>query len=869
MTKFFFASLLSIAWVLPAASAQTTGHRIVLPANVVPTHYDVAIVPDAKALTFSGNVSIDIKLKAASNDIVLNAADLQFASVALTGASAAPSVSFNTAEQTATLHFASPVTAGHHRLTIAYTGKINLNAAGLFALDYGYGTDSKRALFTQFENSDVRRFVPCWDEPNKKAVFGLTATVPATDMALSNMPIATTENLAGGLKRVHFAPSPKMSSYLLFFGSGDFERVSRNVNGVDIGIVFKRGDSAKAQFALDAAVHLLPFYEDYFGVKYPLPKLDMVAGPGSSQFFGAMENWGAIFYFEGALLIDSKTSTDGDRRGVYTDIAHEMAHQWFGDLVTMDWWDDLWLNEGFASWMALKATDHFHPEWNVQLDKVATKDAAMGRDARIGSHAIIQRIDDVLQANQAFDAITYSKGAAVIDMLESYVGDEHFRAGVRRYIAAHAYGNTVTDDLWREVDTLSPLKITQIAHDFTNQEGIPLIRVAAAGTGVKLSQSRFALDESGKVVHSWRVPVLAKVNGANDLWRGIVTKESPASIANVGDGLLLNAGQNGYFRTLYEPALFNAVAQNFKRFLAADQLGLLFDTRMLGYSGAAPLSNLLALAQQVDANMDRHVLATVAQRLSAIDTFYRGLASQKTFRAFGRKVLQPLFAQIHWDPMPGESQNDPLLRASLLSALSQFDDADVIAQANALFATYLQDPNSLAADKRRVVLETVALHADARTWEQLHQLALSSTDSIEKNRFYFLLGTARDPELARRALALTLTDETPVTTRPNIIQGLSENHADQAFDFIVTHNDQVMSWIEPSSQTEFAAQMASNSLDPAILPILEAYGQAHIPASARRSIAVATGAIRFAIMVRNERLAEIDHWLATQDRRKP
>ncbi|HET9863636.1 MAG TPA: M1 family metallopeptidase, partial [Steroidobacteraceae bacterium] len=308
-----------------------TGKRVVLPDSVTPLAYRIDFTPDIGALTFKGTVEIDVQVNRPTHTFELNAADLVIDNVVLAGEPNKPAVSLDDKIQTVTFTFDHPVTTGAHTLKIAYHGRIYQSASGLFALDYQDPRGGKapaRALFTQFENSDARRFVPCWDEPGIKSTFELTATLPAGLMPLSNMPVAGTDPLPHGLQRVRFAKSPKMSTYLLFFGAGDFERVHRTVAGVDVGIVVKHGDTAHAAYALDAAVQLLPFFNDYFGVPYPLPKLDLIAGPGSSQFFGAMENWGAIFYFEYFLLIDSRISTQTDQQSVYSVIAHEMAHQW-------------------------------------------------------------------------------------------------------------------------------------------------------------------------------------------------------------------------------------------------------------------------------------------------------------------------------------------------------------------------------------------------------------------------------------------------------------------------------------------------------------------------------------------------------------
>ncbi|HVU19723.1 MAG TPA: M1 family metallopeptidase [Rhizomicrobium sp.] len=855
--------LTAASLVVLSTTSAFAANRVVLPTNVTPSSYDVAVTTDAAHLTFTGSVKIDVAVKQPTQTITLNAADMTFGRVSLSGVTGAPKVFFDTKEQTATLTFPSKIAAGQHVLSIDYKGKIYQQAAGLFALDYDTPKGKKRALFTQFENSDARRFVPSWDEPNKKATFTLTATVPANEMAIGNTPIIATESLPDGLKRVHFAKSPKMSSYLLFFGLGDFERVSRKVDGVDIGIVVKRGDADKAGYALDAASQILPFYENYFGVKYPLPKLDLIGGPGSSQFFGAMENWGAIFYFERDLEIDARTSTESDKRTVYIVIAHEMAHQWFGDLVTMDWWEDLWLNEGFASWMELKATDHFHPEWKVWMESIDAKEGAMRVDARAGTHPIVTPILDVLQANQAFDTITYSKGQAVIRMLENYVGEDAFRAGVRNYIKAHAYGNTVTDDLWRELDKTSPRPVTQIAHDFTLQAGVPLIRVAPAAGGLRLTQDRFADDSSAKAPLTWHVPVLVQSAGDKAPWRGVVARGTPVQVA-AKPGAVVNEGQAGYFRTAYDPVLLKAVAARFVSLSAEDQFGLLNDTRALGYSGYAPLTEFLSLAEQTKSSMDPQVQAAVAARLQGLDTLYDGLPGQTAFRSFGRTLLDPLFAKVGWDAKPGESDNTPLLRETLLDALSQFDDPGVIAEARKRFTAYLKDPSHTTADTRRSMLRIIALHATAAEWEQLHTLARTAKTVVVKDELYRLLGTVRDRALAEKALALTLGNEVAITTRPSIVRSVGIAHPEMAFDFVNTHQQLVNSWLEGDSQNQFVPRIAMGSNDPGMIAKLNAYAKAHIPATARGDTLKATSAIGFNAEVRAKRLPDVDRWLAAK-----
>ncbi|HWJ95694.1 MAG TPA: M1 family metallopeptidase, partial [Telluria sp.] len=523
---------LSAQPALAAPAAQSVQATTQLPRGVAPTHYDISITPDAPAGTFAAKATISLNVHVPTNSITLNALDLKFASATLTPAAGgkplAAQVKVDNDAQTATFTFPQPLAKGAYKLALDYTGLIGTQAVGLFSLDYDTPAGKQRALYTQFENSDARRMIPSWDEPAYKATFALEAVIPAGQMAVSNMPVTKSDTLPDGRSRVTFAKSPKMSTYLLFFGLGDFERARVTSEGVELGVVTRKGGAAHAQFALDASKAILREYNDYFGVRYPLPKLDNIAGPGRSQFFGAMENWGAIFTFEYAMLYDPAISTQSDKQGVFATAAHEMAHQWFGDLVTMSWWDDLWLNEGFASWMESRTTAKLHPEWNTELGAVGGRDSAMFRDSLASTHPVVQHVETVEQASQAFDDITYQKGEAVIRMLEAYVGEDAWRNGVRSYIKAHAYGNTVSDDLWKSIEKAAKKPVTAMAHDFTLQPGVPLIRVDEitcrnGSSVVKLSQGEFSRDQPDKKPLAWRVPVIAQVPGNDKQGRAIVT----------------------------------------------------------------------------------------------------------------------------------------------------------------------------------------------------------------------------------------------------------------------------------------------------------------------------------------------------------
>ena len=854
-----------LAAILAPVLSASADIRVVLPDTVTPRHYDIAITPDADKLAFKGTVAIKLTVRAATNQIVLNAADIVIDRAALSGSTVTPTIAYDPKVETAAFSFPQALAPGDYVLTLDYHGQIYQQASGMFALDYDTPQGKKRSLFTQFENSDARRFVPCWDEPGIKAAFTLTATVPSGLMAVSNMPVAASDELPGGLKRVRFAESPKMSAYLLYFGLGDFERLHRMAEGVDVGVIVRRGDTAKGEYALGVACQILPYYNEYFGVPYPLPKLDLIAAPGQSQVFGAMENWGAIFYFERELLFDPKISTEREKQRIYTVVAHEMAHQWFGDLVTMAWWDDLWLNEGFASWMENKVTDHFHPEWNIWLQTLGTKQGAMQTDARDGTHAVITPINDVFQASGAFDNITYQKGRAVIRMLEAYIGEEAFRAGVRRYMANHAYGNTVTDDLWREIDAVSPRKLTDTAHDFTLQAGVPLITATPVDGGLRLTQSRFALDESGAAGGAWRVPAIvlpASGQELNAAKRTVVPGGPAVTVPEAPAGSIVNAGQSGYFRVRYEGAAFTAVSERYAGLSPDDQLGVLNDTATISYAGREPMADFLNITLKLPVEADPVVWSSLIGRFEGLDQIYTGLPGQGAFRTYVISVLEPVFRRTGWDARPGDSENTAILRAGLLGALGRFGDQAVVAEARRRFAGYLKDPASLTAAVRSTVLGIVAHNAGPADWEQLHTLARGAKTWLEKQEYYTLLGDATDPVLAQQALALALTEEPDPTLRPALVDAVSGEHPETAFDFAVAHWAVFGKLIEPGSQQRYVPGLLGSATDTRVLDKLNAFVAAHIAAGADQDARKVAATIRYVAGIRLNRLPEVDRWLA-------
>jgi len=850
----------------PVASVTTQ-----LPRTARPNHYALEITPHADTMTFDGKVRIALDVLQPTDRIVLQAADLRFGQSTLTGGKAKAAlvakVATDADAQTASFVFAKPLAPGSYVLSIDYSGVINTQANGLFALDYATAHGQRRALYTQFENSDARRFLPSWDEPDFKATFDLTVNAPAAQMVVGNMPVAATTDLGHGLKRVTFQTTPKMSTYLLFLGVGDFERTAlKGDNGTEIGVIAQQGKADQARFALESGRDVLREYNDYFGVRYPLPKLDNIAAPGGSQFFSAMENWGAIFTFEHSLLLDPAVSDVTDRQRVFTTAAHEIAHQWFGDLVTMAWWDDLWLNEGFATWLEGRTTAKLHPEWDIDKTGPAyVSRAAMGSDAYATTHPVVQKVATVEQASQAFDGITYEKGSAVIGMLEDYVGADAWRDGVRRYIGKRAYGNAVTGDLWQEIDAAAPGKhFLQVAHDFTLQPGVPLIKVAArcnAGTTVvRLEQGEYTLDRPDKQPLRWHVPVAVR-SGDKDV-RVLVDGSAQLQLPGCAAPVLVNAGQKGYYRTLYAPAQFKALTAGFATLPVVDQLGVLLDTSALASVGLQPQADLLGLADTVPVVAASDLWVTVATVYAGIDDMFKSdPKTQAAWRRYALSRLVPEFATLGWDDRASDSAQAKQLRAHLIDTLGGMGDAQVIAEARRRFAAFQADPTALSPELRNSVLGIVARNADAATWDALHRMAQKETSSMIRDQNYLLLAGAKDATLAQRALDMVLTDEPGATNSASMISAVAGEHPDLAFDFAVAHRDHVDTLIDTTSRARYYPRLGAGSVDLKMVDKIQAYAQRYLAATSRRDADAAIADIRTRVKLRAQRVPQIKAWL--------
>jgi aminopeptidase N len=843
-----------------------------LPKTVVPLHYTIRLEPDLEQFTTRGSMTVDLEVRQPVSEIVLNVLDIEVAKASLTADhEIALQINQNADKQLVTLKLPAPIGPGSYRLALEFTGHITEHAQGLFYVRYAAPSGKKIMLATQMEPTDARRMFPCWDEPAFRATYDLTVVVPQKHLAVSNMPIERETSLSNGLKEVKFMRTPPMASYLVVLVSGELEELKGEAAGVKIRVITTEGKREQARYALAVTEKVLPYYNRYFGIRYPLPKLDQIAIPGG--FDGAMENWGGITYNESMLLFDPKTSSQQTKRDIFVTVSHEMAHQWFGNLVTMAWWDNLWLNEGFASWMENKATDHFNPDWEMWLTAGLEKSGVMSEDARKTTHAVQSSVDNESEANDSFDNITYIKGQAFLQMLENYLGENQFRKGIHRYLAAHEYSNTTTADLWSALEKSSGKPVAALSAGWTEQPGLPVVMVKSDCIGgrqiVTLTQERFTVRDPGAQPLSWTIPVAWFNTARPAAAHHTLLENAPTNIVlpDCSDTVKLNAGDFGYYRVAYEPAWYQKV--KIIGLPPADQLDLLSDTWAMAEAGRASATNYLALAEALQTAKTYAVWNHILSVLESIDTLEQNQPGRAKFQQYARLLLRPQWQRLGWSPRPGEPVGDALLRSEILAALGRFSDPAVIAEARARFEQFLQRPDTLPADLRPSVLNIVGRYSDRKTYGELHELARNARGTEERQMDYRALAGALEPALAQTTLDLSLTDETVPQEASDFVSQVANDgeQTDLAWKFTQLHIKELLAKVDSFDRDDYVPSIFGSCSDAAMADELKTFVAANVSTDAAAKADETAEDILFRADLKQRELPKIDHWVEAAARR--
>jgi aminopeptidase N len=868
-TLFFSALLVTLLAIGSSTGEPTFSFAATpgkLPKAVVPIHYSLDLQPDLDKLTIAGAEVVDIDVTEPTDRLVLNAVNLTIDTATIEGEiGRASRIVPDTAAETVTITFPRAIAIGPHKLRIGFSAHINRFGRGLFVANYPTDDGRARMVSSQLEPADARRIFPGWDEPAFKATFDLTVTVPENFLAVSNMPVASEQPLGGGRKRVSFERTPRMSSYLFVLAAGELEQLSGEVDGVKINVVTTRGKSDNGRYALDQAVNLLQYYNDYFGVKYPLPKLDLIAVPGG--FGGAMENWGGITFFESRLLFDPAVTAADARRGIFSILAHEMAHQWFGDLVTMAWWDNIWLNEGFASWMQNKAAEELHPEWQTWLNASGAKQGAMAEDARRTTHPIQQPVANETEAMAVFDSITYSKGQAFIRMLESYLGEDAFRDGIRRYMRQHAFSSTTTADLWGALEAASGKPVATVAAAYTERAGVPLVHAEVSCVGgeqrMTLRQDRFSIHDPESKPQRWQVPVaIGSFDASRPPETVLLDGASEIKAGSCDDAIKVNRGDVGYYRVQYDAVTQASLARSIGAMPPADRVNLLADSWALVEAGRGAPANYFDLVERLSGEDNRAVWDQIIRTFSRIDHLERGRPARAAFQSYARTKLRPLFARVGWEPAAGETPDQATLRARLIRALGDFGDDAVLTEAKRRFAGFLKDPASLAADLREAITHLVGRTADRATYDTLLALGRKTTNTSERVRYYSAAAGALDPDLAKEALAITLTDELPNSLVGTLIFWVAGEHRELAWDFVRTNFAALAQKQGPSFRNSFVSNLLSNFTDRARAAELASFAPVHETSGGRIVAARAQERILTDADFIAQKLPAVEDWIA-------
>ncbi len=720
-----------------------------LPGHIVPKRYLITLFPNLSEFTFSGEEEILLTLTKPTKEITLHAAELEITSAEIIKNKniKAQNISYDEKTETATISFDKIISKGEAKLKLSFTGILNDKMRGFYRSKYHHEGKEHHMAVTQFESTDARRAIPLFDEPAKKAIFDVRLIIPEDHTAISNTIESEIAEHSPGYKIVTFEPTPKMSTYLLAFIVGKFENIETKIkSGTKIRVFTTHGKKHQAKFALETASKCLQFYEDYFGIKYPLPALDLIAIPDFAS--GAMENWGAVTYRETALLVDEELSSTANKQWVALVIAHELAHMWFGNLVTMEWWTHLWLNEGFASYIEYLAVDHIFPNWNIWTQFVYMDHAkALELDSLKNTHPIEVEVHHPSEISEIFDAVSYSKGASIIRMLAAYLGNRDFRKGLQSYLKKHQYDNASTTDLWAALEKVSGKKVKKIMENWTGKSGYPLVTVLQKNNKLKLSQSRF-----------FSSPISAKKTNDKTLWSipmdSFLFSKKSLFVPKPKGWVKLNRGETSFVRIQYPSSLLKLLEEPIskKKLSPEDRFGLIRDAFMLAQSGHSSTVDALQLAAAYENEDNFIVWAQIASDLKTLDNLLFIEPFYDKYKAFCRSIFKSIATKIGWNKKPQESHSRTLLRSIAIYAYGAYGDKNTIQKAEELFKEIISGKSKIDSDLRGVVYNLVAENGGKKEYVAFKKLYSETPFQEEKDRILRALCSFRDKELLTQTL---------------------------------------------------------------------------------------------------------------------
>lgn len=759
---------------------QKKNKNIKLSRDVQAIKYDITLQPDLNNFTFSGFEVISLKILKATKSITLHSKELNIKTAEIKikkDKIFATKITYDENSETATFVFPNQIPTGKYDITLVFEGILNDKMRGFYRSSYTVDGVLSHIATTQFEATDARRAFPCFDEPAHKSIFNVSLIVPKGKTAISNtLPILVSEHTPD-LDIIKFSPTPIMSTYLLAFIIGDFEYLEQKTkNGVNIKVYTTKGKKHQGEFALSCAVKTLEFYEEYFDIKYPLPTLDMIAIPDFAS--GAMENWGAITYRETALLVDPINSSVSSKQWVALVIAHEIAHQWFGNLVTMEWWTHLWLNEGFASYIEYLAVDKMFPEWDIWTQfSTADLGVALRLDALKNTHPIEIEVHHPHEIGEIFDEVSYSKGASIIRMLAEYLGEENFRNGLRYYLKKHSYKNTETHHLWQALEKVAKKPVEKIMQNWTSRGGYPVLNTIVKGDKLTISQDRFFSSPVSKTQNKektlWQIPIEIEINKKKTK---ILLDKKSITIPKPDTYLKINIGEASFFRTNYEDSLLEKLKEvvRHKEISSRDRLGIIRDLFASAEAGIISTDKALEFLSAYRDEDNYTVWLEIASGLARIEQLLANSNNEENFDKFIIKLFTPVLKKLTWEKQENETHTDALLRSLAISRLGRSADKEVVKKAKYL-VNQIQKGEQVNPDIRGALYAIVANNGGIKEYNMFIKQYKKETLHEEKNRIGNALGDFKDKEILCLSTHFALSNDVRIQDTISILSSVGSN----------------------------------------------------------------------------------------------